>query len=126
MLILLHSFYSPDYTFDNSKDFTAVESFNLQTKTWQAEPTFPFDPVAVPTNIPYGNTFLTVGGMVNRENVDYVYKVMNSTKLTCEHFSKSLFQYEPETSSWRKLPVALPTAVHFPAAFILDENEIPC
>ena len=119
-------FHSPDITWDNNHEFTAVESFDLQTKTWQVEDSFPFIPVGLSANIPYGNTFLTVGGHSERQNVDYVYKVMNSTKLTCEHFSKSLFQYEPETSSWRKLPVALPTAVHFPAAFILDENEIPC
>ena len=46
---------------------------------WQVEPSFPFIPVYGPANIPYGNSFLTVGGHFGGENaeyVDYVYTVV--------------------------------------------------
>ena len=69
-VLLVHSFHSAE-----SGQLTTVESFNLQTKTWQAEPSFPFIPVHAGRNIPYGNTFLSVGGHYNGENKDFVYTV---------------------------------------------------
>ena len=72
--------FRPDYDWNNNHEFTAVDSFNLQTMAWQEEASFPFTPIGASTNIPYGNTFITVGGLLREEanvnkNVDYIYKV---------------------------------------------------
>ena len=59
--------------------------------TWQEEPNFPFVPVAMPTNVPYGNSFLSIGGHIKGspwtasgqdegENVDFIYTVINLKK----------------------------------------------
>merc|ERR1712241_560840 len=61
-IIVAGGFSTPDYTLDNNHEFKDVESFNLQTMTWQEEAKFPFVPVAMGTNIPYGNSFLSIGG----------------------------------------------------------------
>ena len=72
--------FRPDYDWNNNHEFTAVDSFNLQTMSWQAEESFPFTPIGASTNIPYGNTFITVGGLLREgdyvnKNVDFIYKV---------------------------------------------------
>ena len=69
---MVHSFHSSVGT-----ELTTVESFNLETKTWQWEPSFPFVPVSSPATIPYENTFLSVGGSHAGNNVDYIYMVRN-------------------------------------------------
>ena len=56
-------------------DVAVVESFNLETMQWSHEPDFPFKPVTHPTNIPYGNTYLVIGGHANGVYVDSIYKV---------------------------------------------------
>ena len=76
-LYYLESFlFRPDFDWNNNAEFTAVESFNLETMQWSHEPDFPFVPVAHPTNVPYGNTFLSVGGYNNLvKSADTIYKV---------------------------------------------------
>ena len=45
--------------------------------TWKKEEnSFPFIPVGATTNIPYGNTFLTIGGHFDGNNVDWIYMVI--------------------------------------------------
>ena len=68
--------FSPDYTWTNNGDNRHVESFDLQTEEWSSEPPFPFMPVGRSTNIPYGNSFLSIGGTKSdNEAVDYIYTV---------------------------------------------------
>ena len=68
--------FSPDYTWTNNGDNRHVESFDLQTEEWSSEPPFPFTPVGRSTNIPYGNSFLSIGGTKSdNEAVDYIYTV---------------------------------------------------
>ena len=52
--------------------------------TWQEEAKFPFVPVAMGTNIPYGNSFLSIGGHIKGnpwskpnegKHTDYIYTV---------------------------------------------------
>ena len=75
-LYYLESFlFRPDFDWNNNAEFIAVESFNLETMQWSNEPDFPFKPVTVPTNIPYGNTFLSVGGHTNGVTKDSIFKV---------------------------------------------------
>ena len=82
----MHSFRSSDYPWDNNHEFKDVESFNLQTMSWQEETKFPFVPVALGTNIPYGNSFLSIGGTIKGnpwaasgvgegKHVDFIYTV---------------------------------------------------
>ena len=55
-----------------------VESFDLQAMKWTVEPDFPFKPVAWSRNVPYGRTFLSVGGHTGYSSgkiVDYIYRV---------------------------------------------------
>ena len=59
----------------NNGDLTEVESFNLETMQWSHELAFPFKPVTHTANIPYGNTFLSVGGFTNGVYQDSIYKV---------------------------------------------------
>ena len=64
------------FLFHRSGAIDTVESFDLNTKTWNWEPSFPFVPIYGSTSIPYGNTFMTVGGYYGN-NKDYVYMVTN-------------------------------------------------
>ena len=65
-----------------------MDSFNLQTLKWKTEDErFPFTPVGASTNVPYGNTFITVGGLMREEinknkNVDFIYKVKCPFRIT--------------------------------------------
>ena len=69
-------FERPDFGGGNNADLTAVESFNLETMQWSHEPPFPFTPVWLSTSIPFGNTFLSVGGYTNNiEARDDIFKV---------------------------------------------------
>ena len=66
----------PAYTWANVSENKHVESFDLQTEEWSSEAPFPFDPVGRCTNIPYGNSFLSIGGTKSGdESVDYIYTV---------------------------------------------------
>ena len=73
--------FRPDYDWNNNKEFTIVDSFNLQTMKWKTEDErFPFKMVGAAAKVPYGNTFITVGGLMKDEagkniNVDFIYKV---------------------------------------------------
>ena len=65
------------YKGSNGNVAAAVESFNLQTMRWSRETDdFPFTPVAWPTNIQWGRTFLTVGGYNPQTGFsDLIYRV---------------------------------------------------
>ena len=58
-----------------------VEIFDLQTMQWnkEPEPDFPFDVVSFCKNIPYGRSFLVIGGLIDHEGgvtrADTVYSV---------------------------------------------------
>ena len=63
----------------------AVESFDLQTMKWTDEPDFPFTPVAWGRNVPYGQTFLSVGGHTGYnggERADFIYRVRSRNSCT--------------------------------------------
>ena len=55
--------------------FNKVESFDLKAMKWTQEDDFPFTPVAYAKNIPYGRTFLSVGGYVDGLATDKIYRV---------------------------------------------------
>ena len=84
---MLRSGLSVDWA--NSGSFKFVESFNLKTMEWSQEADFPFTPVAFPTNIKYGNTFLVLGGYVNHVMTDHIFKVQQNQlqKLVAELMS---------------------------------------
>ena len=68
--------FSPDYNWDNVGENRLVESFDMQTEEWSSEPPFPFTAVGRCTNIPYGNSFLSIGGSTSASQAtDYIYTV---------------------------------------------------
>ena len=59
-----------------------MESFDLETETWHVEPDFPFVPIYAGRNVPWGNTFLSVGGTKGSgNNLDFIYMVMTEIRL---------------------------------------------
>lgn len=73
----INIFFRPDYTWINGEMCPEVESFDLQTEEWSSEAPFPLIPVGRGTNIPYGNSFLSIGGFGQGRDVDYIYTVRN-------------------------------------------------
>ena len=103
----------PDFNWGNNGDNTIVESFDLATLKWTREDDFPFIPVGVTTNVPYGRSFLSVGGQTNGGFASGVR-------------SDRIYRYDPDTNNWDMLPIALRKPLTEPAAFILDEDTISC
>ena len=66
--------FSPEYNWDNVGENKLVDSFDLQTEKWSSEDPFPFTPVGRSYNIPYGNTFLSIGGSKSdNQAANYIY-----------------------------------------------------
>ena len=107
-----------------------MDSFNLATMEWTREPDFPFLPFGATTNLPYGRSFLSIGGHANNANVDHIYRVLLLLSYPLNTYAliyiNVLFQYDPDNNDWDMLPVTLKKPLYETAAFILDEDNIQC
>ncbi|CAM6054068.1 unnamed protein product [Sphagnum tenellum] len=86
-----------------------TQIFSFDTYTWRLGPDFPTGRVYGGSSVPYGDTFLVVGG----------YVVGGS-------YQSSIYSYHIETGSWLKMPQELAIARQLSAAFFVPDDYVNC
>jgi hypothetical protein len=89
----------------------ATQVFSVDTQTWRLGSDFPAGTLGGGSSVPYGDTFLVVGGSING-----AFGPVQDT----------IFMYEVETGQWVSLPQRMSVArVEF-AAFLVPDDFVSC
>ena len=89
---------------------------------------------AGPTNIQYGSTFLSIGGVMENWDVKEfgtdIRKVCYQQLKVLSHLYLNTYcmyhQYDPETDTWDLMPATLETPINAVGGILMDELEIEC
>ena len=101
-----------------------MESFNLETMEWEdSHEPFPFAVTGFTTNVPYGNSFISVGGYADKRQIHKV--SYRQWKLKIDEINIFL-QYDPDSRTFHQLPVRLQSGANHPGVLLLDESKIHC
>ena len=83
----------------------ATQILDIDTLTWRMGGDFPGGSLYDGSSIPYGNTFLVVGGYISGPG-----------------YQKSIWEYEVDTGNWKKLDQVMMIARETFAATLVPQN----